>query len=140
MIARLFSVCVSLTLLSSPDMGGPEQSELLSCNSDAVDCSKPMGWTSESVAEEFGVTRDEQDTLAALSFQRAEHAQQSGFFDKEIVPFEVFQKDPRTGEKSRVVVTKDDGIRYGTTKESLSKIRPAFPQWGVGATTGGNAR
>ncbi|KAE9408268.1 thiolase [Gymnopus androsaceus JB14] len=123
----------------NPDNGGPEQSELLSCNAQSADCAKPMGWTSENVAEDFGVSRDEQDAFAALSFQRAEHAQKSGFFDKEIVPFEVFQKDPRTGERSPTLVTKDDGIRYGTTKESLSKIRSAFPQWGMGATTGGNA-
>lgn len=37
------------------------------------------------------------------------------------------------------MIAKDDGIRYGTTAESLSKIRPAFPQWGGGKTTGGNA-
>jgi len=38
-----------------------------------------------------------------------------------------------------VVVAEDDGIRYGTSKETLQKIRPAFPQWGKGTTTGGNA-
>ncbi|KIK70777.1 hypothetical protein GYMLUDRAFT_974072 [Collybiopsis luxurians FD-317 M1] len=123
----------------NPDKGGPEPSELMASNVDACDCSRPMGWTSENVAEEFNISREEQDTIAALSFQRAEHAQKSGFFDNEIVPFEVFQQDPHTGERSCAVVTRDDGIRYGTTKESLSKIRPAFPQWKMGTTTGGNA-
>lgn len=98
-----------------------------------------MGWTSENVAEEFHITREEQDAFAAESFQRAEVAEKSGLFAKEIVPFVVFRKDPSTGERKLVVVEKDDGIRYGTTKESLAKIKPAFPQWGLGATTGGNA-
>lgn len=98
-----------------------------------------MGWTSENVASDFNVTREEQDEFAARSHQRAEHAEQSGYFKNEIVPFTVYQKDPTTGEKRKVVVSKDDGIRYGTTKETLSKIRSAFPQWGNGTTTGGNA-
>jgi Thiolase, N-terminal domain len=73
------------------------------------------------------------------SYQRAEKAQKQGWFDHEIVPVEGFVKDPNTGVRSRVMITEDDGIRYGTTPESLSKIRPAFPQWGGGKTTGGNA-
>lgn len=98
-----------------------------------------MGWTSENVALEFNVTREEQDAFAAESFQKAERAQKLGYFAKEIVPFTVFQRDPKTGEKRQVVVTQDDGIRYGTTEEALAKIRPAFPQWGKATTTGGNA-
>jgi acetyl-CoA acyltransferase 1 len=97
-----------------------------------------MGWTSENVASDFNVTRDEMDDWAARSFQRAERAQKAGFFDREIVPFTAFQKDA-SGTRVRVVLTKDDGIRYGTTKESLSKIKAAFPQWGKALTTGGNA-
>lgn len=123
----------------SPDKGGPPQSELISPHAQARDCPARMGWTSENVAEEFHITREEQDAFAAESFQRAEAAEKSGLFAKEIVPFVVFRKDPSTGERKLVVVEKDDGIRYGTTKESLAKIKPAFPQWGLGATTGGNA-
>ncbi|KAF5374995.1 hypothetical protein D9758_000445 [Tetrapyrgos nigripes] len=127
------------SMSENPDNGGPVQSELISCNTQARDCTERMGWTSENVAVDFNVTREEQDEIAAISFQRAEKAQKAGYFDKEIVPFTVFQKNAATGERSRVVVSKDDGIRYGTTKESLAKIRSAFPQWGKGATTGGNA-
>jgi len=123
----------------SPDNGGPPQSELISTHAQAKDCPKRMGWTSENVAEEFHVTRQEQDAFAAESFQRAEVAEKTGLFAKEIVPFTVFRKDPSTGERKLMVVEKDDGIRYGTTTESLAKIKPAFPQWGLGATTGGNA-
>lgn len=102
-----------------------------------------MGWTSENVAQDYNISRDIMDTFAAHSFQRAEHAEKSGYFTKEIVPFTVSvnKKDPTTGTTSRrsMMVTKDDGIRYGTTKENLLKIRSAFPQWGHGKTTGGNA-
>lgn len=98
-----------------------------------------MGWTSENVAADFNISREEQDEFAAQSFQRAERAQKAGYFAKEIVPFTVFQKDPTTGEREQVVITEDDGIRPGTTKETLQKIRPAFPQWGNSTTTGGNA-
>jgi acetyl-CoA acetyltransferase len=98
-----------------------------------------MGWTSENVAKDFNVTREEQDTFAAESFQKAERAQALGYFRGEIVPFTVYQIDARTGEKKVVTITEDDGIRKGTTKEGLAKIRPAFPQWGNSTTTGGNA-
>ncbi|KAK0205672.1 Thiolase, N-terminal domain-containing protein [Armillaria fumosa] len=127
------------SMSENPDKGGPQQSPLISQNAASRDCSKRMGWTSENVAEEFIVTREEQDRFAALSFQRAEHAQKAGYFDKEIVPFTVYQQDPKTGERTPVVVTKDDGIRPGTTADKLAKIKAAFPQWGNATTTGGNA-
>ncbi|KAK2461634.1 hypothetical protein APHAL10511_006097 [Amanita phalloides] len=127
------------SMSENPDKGGPLQSELISNFTQAKDCRERMGWTSENVAEEFQITREEQDTFAAESFQRAEAAEKNGFFAREIVPFTVFRKDTSTGERKLVVVAKDDGIRYGTTKESLSKVRPAFPQWGRSTTTGGNA-
>ena len=98
-----------------------------------------MGWTSENVAADFNITREEQDAFAASSFQKAELAQSRGYFKSEIVPFTVPQKDPKTGEKTFVTITEDDGIRKGTTQASLAKIRPAFPQWGNSTTTGGNA-
>lgn len=122
----------------SQDKGGPSQSEEIANNYPARDCPKPMGWTSENVAVDFNVTRDEMDDWAARSFQRAERAQKAGIFDREIVPFTAFIKDA-SGARVKVVLTKDDGIRYGTTKESLSKIKSAFPQWGKSLTTGGNA-
>jgi acetyl-CoA acyltransferase 1 len=98
-----------------------------------------MGWTSENVARDFNISREDMDELAALSFQRAEAAAKQGFFDREIVPFTALQKDAATGERTKVVVSKDDGIRPGTTKEGLLRVRPAFPQWLPAHTTGGNA-
>ena len=73
------------------------------------------------------------------SFQRASKAQKEGIFKTEIVPLEAIKIDPATGARSKVIISEDDGIRHGTTAESLSKIKGAFPQWGEGKTTGGNA-
>lgn len=104
---------------------------------ESVDCMQPMGWTSENVSRDFGITREELDKYAAESFQRAENAQKQGWFDDEIVPIRTKLKGP-DGEEKEVVLTRDEGIRPGTTAESLGKIRVAFPQWGP-TTTGGNA-
>jgi acetyl-CoA acyltransferase 1 len=98
-----------------------------------------MGWTSENVAHEFDISREDVDDFAAKSFQRAEAADKAGYFAKEIVPFASYLKDPATGVRKKVTVSKDDGIRYGTTKTTLSKIKSAFPHWLPAQTTGGNA-
>jgi len=124
---------------ASRDNGPPPQSEALGENAAAKDCTFPMGWTSENVAQDFDISRETMDEFSAISYQRAEHAEKAGYFVKEIVPFTVYEKDPTTGIRKTVLATRDDGIRYGTTKETLSKIRPAFPQWGAARTTGGNA-
>lgn len=98
-----------------------------------------MGWTSENVASDFNITREEQDAFAAASFIKAEAAQKNKLFSEEIVSFTVLRKDVSSGQRVPVVITEDDGIRYGTTQANLSKIKPAFPQWGNSTTTGGNA-
>ncbi|KAK4058325.1 hypothetical protein OIO90_000482 [Microbotryomycetes sp. JL221] len=118
----------------------------------AKDCQFPMGWTSENVSKDFDITRERMDELAAASHQRAANAQKSGYFDNEIMPIEALQypggaasaaagKDGKQDRSKRVkvIITKDDGIRGDSTAQGLSKIRAAFPQWGNGTTTGGNA-
>ncbi|KAI4147578.1 MAG: hypothetical protein L6R39_003071 [Caloplaca ligustica] len=105
---------------------------------DAADCMQPMGQTSENVAKDFNIARESQDRYAAESYQRAERAQKAGWFDDEIVPITTTVKDPKTGEERKVTLTKDEGPRWGTTYESLSKIRPAFPAYGQNST-GGNS-
>ncbi|KAH8168633.1 3-ketoacyl-CoA thiolase, peroxisomal [Sarocladium implicatum] len=115
----------------------PFDEAVTSASQEAKDCMEPMGWTSENVSHDFNVTREVMDEYAAESFQRAERAQKAGLFDDEIVPITTRVKGA-DGEWKEVTLTKDEGIRPGTTKESLAKIRAAFPQWG-GATTGGNA-
>jgi len=107
-------------------------------NQEAADCMQPMGQTSENVGKDFNITREMQDRYAAESYQRAERAQKAGWFDDEIVPVETEIKDPKTGQVHKVTLTKDEGIRAGTTFESLSKIRPAFPDYGD-KSTGGNS-
>ncbi|KAI0320453.1 3-ketoacyl-CoA thiolase [Amylostereum chailletii] len=127
------------SMSANPDNGPANASEEIQSHPVASDSLKPMGWTSENVAGDFSVSREQMDEYAALSFQRAERAANAGFFNGEIVPFQALQKDPATGERKKVMISKDDGIRPGTTQASLLKIRPAFPQWKPSHTTGGNA-
>jgi acetyl-CoA acyltransferase 1 len=80
----------------------------------------PMGITSENVAENFEISRREQDEFAALSYQKAAAGQDAGLFKDEIIPLKVWLGG------SEVVVDTDDGIRRGVTPETLSKVRPAY--------------
>ncbi|RYO90833.1 hypothetical protein DL762_002510 [Monosporascus cannonballus] len=115
----------------------PFDEEVTKHSQEAADCMQAMGWTSENVARDFGLKREQLDEYAAESFRRAEAAQKAGWFDDEIVPITTRVKGP-DGEFKTVTLTRDEGIRPGTTAEALGKIRPAFPQWGP-MTTGGNA-
>ncbi|KAL7271323.1 hypothetical protein RUND412_005931 [Rhizina undulata] len=126
-------------MTGSNDKAIPEfDDRVVNTTQEAKDCLQPMGQTSENVANDFNVSRELQDRYAAESYRRAEVAQKAGWFDEEIVPIKTTIVDPKTGESKPVVISKDEGIRYGTTYESLSKIRPAFPHWG-GKSTGGNS-
>lgn len=107
-------------------------------NQECQDAIKPMGWTAENVAGDFGISREQMDKWAAKSHQAAAAAHEDGTFKGEIAPVRVYQKQA-DGSRKLVTVSADDGIRPGTTFESLSKVRPAFPQWQPGQTTGGNA-
>lgn len=104
-------------------------------NNLASDCLIPMGITSENVAEKFGVTREEQDSFALQSQQRAYKAQQNGLFKDEIVPVEVIIKN-EDGSTNKKIISDDDGIRI-TEIENLKKLRPAFKS--DGSTTAGNS-
>ena len=84
-----------------------------------------MGITAENICEKWGLTREELDKFAAPSQQKAVAAQESGAFDKEIVPVEVKKK------KETIVFAKDEGPRPGTTAESIAKLRPAFKKDGI---------
>jgi acetyl-CoA C-acetyltransferase len=91
-----------------------------------------MGITAENLAEQYSITREEQDQFAAASQQKAEQAVSSGAFRDEIVPVEV----PAKGG-TRTVDT-DEHPRPGTTAETLSALRAAFKRDG-GTVTAGNA-
>lgn len=91
-----------------------------------------MGQSTERHNPRFGVTREEQDHVAALSHQRAAAAAGAGILAEEIVPVEVPQ---RRGDP--LVVTADEGIRPETTPEALAALRPAFAEGG--SITAGNS-
>ncbi|CAL5869712.1 uncharacterized protein PFLUO_LOCUS3942 [Penicillium psychrofluorescens] len=127
------------SMSTNADGGAPEMSEKVTSHPIASQNEQPMGQTSENVAAQFNISREQHDRFAANSYQKAERAQKAGWLNDEIVPVKTQIKDPKTGEVKEVVVDRDDGIRYGTTAEGLGKIRAAFPQWKPSATTGGNA-
>ncbi|HTR58204.1 MAG TPA: acetyl-CoA C-acetyltransferase [Casimicrobiaceae bacterium] len=91
-----------------------------------------MGITAENVAEQYGVSRAQQDEFAAASQQKAEAAQKAGKFKDEIVPVEIPQ---RKGEPVRFA--SDEFIKAGTTADQLSALRAAFTK--EGTVTAGNA-
>lgn len=91
-----------------------------------------MGASTERHNPRFGMTREIQDRVAALSHQRAAAAQRDGVFDAEIVPVAVPQ---RKGDP--VQVTTDEGVRPDTTEETLARLRPAFTEGGT--ITAGNS-
>ena len=91
-----------------------------------------MGITAENIADQFGITREEQDAFAAASQQKAERALAAGVFRDEIVPIEVQEK-----RGTRVVDT-DEAPRAGTTVEVLGRLRAAFRRED-GTVTAGNA-
>jgi len=93
-----------------------------------------MGQTAENVAEQYGVSRDDQDAFAARSQTRAAAARASGRFADEIAPLEIPQ---RKGPAKRV--DQDEFIRPDTTVEVLAKLKPAFRTDGKGSVTAGNS-
>ncbi len=91
-----------------------------------------MGITAENVAEQWGITREELDEFSAISQNRVEAAIKEGKFKDEIVPVEIPQ---RKGDP--IVFDTDEFPRFGTTKEALAKLKPAFKKDGI--VTAGNA-
>ena len=91
-----------------------------------------MGSSTESDAATVGISRARMDEISALSHDRAAKAQKDGLFDEEIVPVEVPQ---RKGDP--IVFREDEGVRPGTTADTLGALRPAFAE--DGAITAGNA-
>jgi len=83
----------------------------------------PMGLTAENVAERWDVSREDMDRFAQQSQERAVAAQENGFFEREITPWDG--------------VAKDDGPRASSTLEKLSQLEPAFKPGGK--VTAGNA-
>lgn len=91
-----------------------------------------MPETAENVAEQFGISREDQDKFALLSQQRATNAQESGFFSDEIVSVSIPQR-----KKDPIIFKDDEHIRSSTTLEDLAKLPTPFREGGT--VTAGNA-
>ena len=91
-----------------------------------------MGITAENVAEQYGITREDQDSFALQSQKRAMAAVEAGRFKEEIIPVEIPQ---RRGEP--LIFDTDEFPRKDASLESLSKLRPAFQK--DGSVTAGNS-
>ncbi|KAG7664690.1 uncharacterized protein J8A68_001787 [[Candida] subhashii] len=103
-------------------------------NEEAQNVLMPMGLTSENVASKFGISRQSQDEFAVKSHLKAAKAIESGHFAKEIIPVEARS----VADESKIeLITKDDGVRPGSTYEKLSTLKPVFTD--DGATTAGNS-
>ena len=98
-----------------------------------------MGATAEAVAEKYNITREAADAFSFASHQKAAHAIDEGYFEKEIVPITVEDVSVKDGKKvsSSHTVSVDEGVRRDTTIEGLGKLRAVFKQGGI--ITAGNA-
>jgi len=94
-----------------------------------------MGLTAENVAEQYRVSREDQDQFSLISHQRATEAVQSGRFDPEIVPLDVKLVTP--DGNNEYTFKRDEGPRPDTSLEALSKLRPVFKEGGT--VTAGNS-
>lgn len=105
-------------------------------SSEAQNVLMPMGITSENVAKKFGISREDQDAFALQSHLKANKATESGHFLNEIIPIKA-----RTNNEDEplniVEVSKDDGVRGGSTLEKLASLKPVFAE--DGTTTAGNS-
>jgi acetyl-CoA acyltransferase len=98
-----------------------------------------MGQTAENVANQYGVSREEQDEFSYRSHMRAIAAQDAGKWEDEIVPLEIEQVVMDNGKPTTrtLVFDTDEGPRRGTTLEAMAKLRPAFAP--KGTVTAGNS-
>jgi acetyl-CoA acyltransferase len=100
-----------------------------------------MGLTAEQVANQYSISREEQDEFSFQSHMKALKAQSEGKFDSQIVPINVKETffDAASGKKKtkEYVVAKDEGPRADTTKEALAKLKPVFAAGG--SVTAGNS-
>jgi acetyl-CoA acyltransferase len=99
-----------------------------------------MGLTAEAVANEYSVTREDQDAFALASHQKAKQAIDHGHFKKGILPIEITETYLNENNKKATrnfTVDTDEGVRADTTLEALAKLKPAFAV--KGSVTAGNS-
>ncbi|WP_342469152.1 acetyl-CoA C-acetyltransferase [Ureibacillus sp. FSL K6-3587] len=90
-----------------------------------------MGITAENLAEQYQISREEQDQFALLSQQRAARARENGIFKEEIVPVNIQTR------KEELAIEEDEHIKENTTLDALSRLKPVFKK--DGTVTAGNA-
>ena len=99
-----------------------------------------MGLTAEAVANEYKITREDQDAFALASHQKAKQAIDNGYFKKGILPIDIqetFINEKNKRATRNYTVDTDEGVRADTTLEALAKLKPAFAL--KGTVTAGNA-
>jgi len=99
-----------------------------------------MGLTAEAVANEYNISREDQDAFALASHQKAKQAIENGYFKKGILPIEI--NETYINEKNKratrsYTIDTDEGVRADTTLEALAKLKPAFAL--KGSVTAGNS-
>ncbi len=99
-----------------------------------------MGLTAEAVANEYKISREDQDAFALASHQKAKQAIDNGYFKKGILPIEI--NETYINEKNKratrtYTIDTDEGVRADTTIEALAKLKPAFAV--KGSVTAGNS-
>lgn len=137
-----FSDCIiaggaeSMTMIP---MGGGKYSANPSLVASWPESYASMGITAELVADKYGINREDQDSFAAASHQKAAAAISAGKFRDEIIPVEVENCALVNGtmKRSRELVEGDDGVRGETTAAALARLKPAFRQ--NGSVTAGNS-
>ncbi|MGH8919872.1 MAG: thiolase family protein [Actinomycetes bacterium] len=99
----------------------------------------PQGISAEMIADQWNLSREDLDRFGAMSQERAERATAEGRFEREILPVSARSKDKETGKiiESDDLLRADEGIRPGTTAESLANLKPAFKP--DGKVTAGNS-
>ena len=99
-----------------------------------------MGLTAEAVANQYGITREMQDEFAVNSHAKAEKAIDSGRFKGDIVPIfvdETYLDENEKQQTRQIICDTDEGVRRGTNKEGLARLRPVFDS--RGSVTAGNS-
>jgi acetyl-CoA acyltransferase len=94
----------------------------------------PQGISAEMIADQWGLSRDELDAFGARSQQFGLRATEEGRFEREIVPVTVRDAD---GKPTDDILSRDEGLRPGTTSETLGNLKPAFKE--NGKVTAGNS-
>lgn len=121
-------------------MGGYKPTPAFSLSKEHADYYWGMGLTAEAVAQEYDISREDQDLFAYNSHQKALKALQNGLFNDDIAPIkieETYLDDQFKQQQRSITVDRDEGPRADTSLERLARLKPVFAQGG--SVTAGNA-